>query len=166
MHVYFLESCEKSVVVLGFLESFSNSLSESGERFSGFLSLSPLGGLGLGFGGFLLLGCGLGFLGFFFLGFFFLWFFFFGLRFLGIFLLGLLLGFLLLGGLGFRRGRSFWFLSVSVDIEERLADIKIVTRGNVELRNDTCTGALNLNSDLVGLDIGDSLILINPVTFL
>ena len=155
MHVDFLEGCQQSIVILGLFQPLSNSLPEPWKRLSCFYTLSRIGlgryltllllGL-LGFGNLL------GLL-------FFHWFlcFFCGFTFRRFWLFLTRLS---------RRSCLFRLLSISIDIEESFTNIKIIPLTNIIFRNDSCMRALYFNGNFICFDIGDCLILINPLSLL
>ena len=84
-----------------------------------------------------------------------------GLRGLVLFLF--LFVFLLLFGLLFSGGSALGFW---IDIEQWLSDIQTVALANMELEYFASMGTFDFNSDLIGFDIDNGLVLVDPLSFL
>lgn len=160
-HIYFLEGCKKSIIILWLFKSLGNSLSESGHGFSGFFSFSTdvdfwdmWGWLRFfGWFGFSWLWC------FWLLSFFWFWSFFFR------FLLFSLLFWFLLFSLLFWCSTS-WFSAFWINIEQRFSNIQTISSIDVELQQFSCLRTLDLNSNFISLYVSDCFVLLNPFSLL
>ena len=154
-HIHLLERCQQGIRILRLFQPLRHSLSQSWQWLSCFFS----------------------FKGFF--TFHFLWFRLF-LRFLLLLFYSFRSLYCLLNWfwslcflLRFWFAFSFWwrwwrgrFGSININIEECFSHIKIVALINMIFGKDSCIWAFYFNSDFIGLDVGDSLILINPFSLL
>lgn len=155
-HIDFLEGSKKSIIILRLFQSLGNSLSESGNGFSGFLSFNS----NVDFWDLL------GWLWFFswFRCFWLLFFFCFWCLFFGFLFFNLLFWFLLFNLLfgGFTcRFSAFW-----IKIKQRFSNIQTVSSADVELQQLSCLRTLNFNSNFISLYVSDCFVLVNPFSLL
>ena len=158
LHINFLESSQKSVVILCLFQSLRNSLSQSWHWFSNFFSFKWTAytwRLSWSWSLF----AWLRFFCFSRLRFRLLFFLWFRFLFFSLFFFSLLF-WLLLFSLS-SRFCAFW-----INIKQWLSYIQTITSTNVEFKKFTSVRALNFNSNFVSLYVGYSLILVDPFSFL
>mgnify|MGYP006897241769 CR=1 FL=1 len=57
-------------------------------------------------------------------------------------------------------------LGFGVNIEKRFSDIETVSLSDMELENFACVRTFDFDSDFIGFNIGDSLVLVDPLSLL